>query len=525
MNQSYSDQDIKSNFLRAVQLQQNNQFNDAESIYRKILEVNKTHIGAQTMLGMICIQSDRDHEGILLLESSLLIDPKQFWAHNSLGIGFLNIHQYENACTSFNIAISIEPNFIEAYFNLAKALKSLERYDEAISNYSKCQSLNSNYADAYNNRGLIYLENSRAPEKALIDFQNFLKILPNAWNGFYNIANCYAKLNKHKDAIKNYNKALQLNPDNPDIHLRRGGVYKELKQYINALEDYDRAIDLNPKDENAFIDRGLVYYELRQFKHLIEDCNRAIELNSKNENAFINRGIGYHELRENNKAIKDYDQAIGLNSKNVNAFINRSSAYYALNLFELALKDCNRAIELDQKNSNAFLNRGIICHDLKKYKEALKDYNQALELDIDNAKVYWNKSRLQLLLGEYKEGWTNYEWRWKTGDENLQPRNIKQPLWLGQESLTNKIILIRHEQGLGDSIQFSRYITLLDKYNPKEIILEVPQPLISILSTLRGNFKIIKLGDPLTHFDYYCPIMSLPLAFKTTLKTIPSEMP
>ena len=138
MNQSYSDQDIKSNFLRAVQLQQNNQLNDAEFIYRKILEINKTHIGAQTMLGMICIQSNRDQEGIQLIESSLLKDSQQFWAHNSLGVGLLNIHDYENACFSFNRAISIEPNFIEAYFNLAKALKSLEKYKDAVSIYSKC---------------------------------------------------------------------------------------------------------------------------------------------------------------------------------------------------------------------------------------------------------------------------------------------------------------------------------------------------------------------------------------------------
>jgi len=423
MNQPYSDRDIKSNFLRAVQLQQNNQFNDAESIYRKIIQIDSNHIGAQTMLGMICIQRDRNEEGIQLLKSSLLKDPQQFWAHNSLGVGFLNIRQYDKACASFNRAISMEPNFIEAYFNLAKALNSLEKYEEAISNYSMCISLNSNYADAYNNRGTVYLKNLKEPEKALSDFKIYLKIIPNAWNGFYNIAQCYSELEEYEEAIKNYNRALELNPDNANVYSNKGIVYKSMKRYEDAFKSLDCAIKLKPDLAAAYSNRGLVHSELKQ------------------------------------------------------------------------------------------------------YKTAIKDFDRAIELEPTIGDAYWNKSNLKILEGCYGEGWQLFEWRWKTTFLNLQPRDFKQPLWLGQESITNKIILIHHEQGLGDSIQFSRYIPLLEKYNPKEIILESPQPLISILSSLRGNFKITELGDPLPHFDYYCPIMSLPLAFKTALESIPSEIP
>ncbi|CAM8396588.1 tetratricopeptide repeat protein [Candidatus Methylopumilus planktonicus] len=525
MIKTYSDQDIKSYFERAMQLQQNNQLNEAESIYRKILEINSSHLGAQTMLGMVCINSNRYQEGIKFIEWSLLKDPKQFWAHNALGVGFLNTHKYEKACASFNRAISIEPNFIEAYFNLGKAKRALKQYKNAILAYSKCISLNNNYAEAFNNRGMIYLEDLKELKNALNDFKICIKILPGTWSGFYNIANCYVELGEYKEAIKNYDLALKLNPDNTDIYLKRGRAFKELKQYINALEDYDRAIGLNEKDENAFIERSLVYYDLKRYKDLIEDCNRALKLNPKNENAFINRGIGYHELQEDNKALKDYDHAIQLNSKDAKAFINRGAALYSLNLFEEALKDCNRAITINSKDAKAFVNRGVVYNALKRYKEALVDYCQALELEVDNALAFWNKSRLQLLLGEYQEGWKIFEWRWKTGDINLQPRNFNQPLWLGQESIAHKIILIHHEQGFGDVIQFSRYIALIEKYHPKEIIFEAPKSLISVLSSLRGNFKIIKLGDPLPYFDYYCPIMSLPLAFKTTLENIPSEMP
>jgi Tfp pilus assembly protein PilF len=235
--------------------------------------------------------------------------------------------------------------------------------------------------------------------------------------------------------------------------------------------------------------------------------------------------VTYYELEEYEEAIKNYDRALELNPDNANIYSNKSIVYRSMKRYEDAFKSLDCAIKLKPDLAAAYSNRGLVHSELKQYKTAIKDFDRAIELEPTIGDAYWNKSNLKILEGCYGEGWQLFEWRWKTTFLNLQPRDFKQPLWLGQESITNKIILIHHEQGLGDSIQFSRYIPLLEKYNPKEIILDSPQPLISILSSLRGNFKIITLGDPLPHFDYYCPIMSLPLAFKTALESIPSEIP
>jgi tetratricopeptide (TPR) repeat protein len=491
MNQTYSDQDIKSYFERAFQLQQNNQLNDAESIYRKILEINASHLGAQTMLGIIYVHSNRDQEGIKLLQSSLLKDSKQYWAHNALGIGLLNTSQYEKACLSFEDAISVRSDFIEAYFNLAKAQKSLEKYEDAVISYSKCISLNSNYADAYNNRGTIYLQNLKDLEKALSDFKNFLKIQPNSWNSFYNIANCYSELKEYEEALKNYDQAIELNPNNPDIYLSCGVTYYKLEQHEDALKSYGHALELDPSNADVYFSRGVTYYELGKYE----------------------------------EALKNYDQAIELKSDEVHAYTNRAIVNVELKFYKDAFKDFDCAINIKPDFFETYSSRGVLFTKLKQHEKALKDFNHAIELKPDIGNAYFNKAILKFLEGHFEEGLELFEWRWKTTFLNLQPRDFKQPLWLGQESLTNKIILIHHEQGLGDSIQFSRYIPLLDKYHPKKILLEAPQVLISCLSTLRGNFKIVRLGDPLPHFDCYCPIMSLPLAFKTTLENIPSEMP
>jgi hypothetical protein len=127
-----------------------------------------------------------------------------------------------------------------------------------------------------------------------------------------------------------------------------------------------------------------------------------------------------------------------------------------------------------------------------------------------------------LLLGNFKDGWQGYEWRWKNKSIKSfkSNRSFPQPLWLGAESLAEKTILLHAEQGLGDTIQFCRYIPLVAQLGAK-VILEVQRPLLKLFKDLEGVSQIIAAGDMLPAFDYQCPLLSLPLAFKTELHTIP----
>ena len=127
-----------------------------------------------------------------------------------------------------------------------------------------------------------------------------------------------------------------------------------------------------------------------------------------------------------------------------------------------------------------------------------------------------------LLDGQFAQGWQEYEWRWKKEGtiKTAGFRNFPQPLWLGAEPLRNKTILLYGEQGLGDTIQFCRYMSLVAKFGAK-VILEVQRPLVKLLKNLEGVSHIIAKGDTVPAFDYQCPLLSLPLAFKTELNTIP----
>ena len=129
-----------------------------------------------------------------------------------------------------------------------------------------------------------------------------------------------------------------------------------------------------------------------------------------------------------------------------------------------------------------------------------------------------------MLLGDFDRGWKKHEWRWQTAQLKNAKRNFLRPLWLGSEEIEGRTILLHAEQGLGDTIQFCRYVPLLAGRGAR-VILEVQKPLRELMTTLTGAVQVVSRGDPLPPFDLHCPLLSLPLAMATRLETIPSAVP
>src|SRR5262249_40734819 len=121
-------------------------------------------------------------------------------------------------------------------------------------------------------------------------------------------------------------------------------------------------------------------------------------------------------------------------------------------------------------------------------------------------------------------GWIKCEYRWETQQFRAVKRIFLQPLWLGDSAIKDKIILLHAEQGLGDTVLACRYIAKFAALGAK-VILEVQSPLKSLLRGLAGVSVLIGRGEAIPHFDVHCPLMSLPLAFKTTIEKIPNKIP
>jgi hypothetical protein len=224
----------------------------------------------------------------------------------------------------------------------------------------------------------------------------------------------------------------------------------------------------------------------------LDSYDRAIAIRKDYPEAWLNRGAILHDLRRLDEALASYDQAIAFNP-------GYAQAWYS------------RATTLMQKGQ---------------VDAALQNYDRAIVLKPDFAEAQYNRSLALLQVGDYTAGWLGYEWRWKNAAKLLlgDPRVFVQPLWQGGENLKGKHILIYCEQGLGDTLQFFRYVKLVASLGA-EVIFEVQATLVSLLKNLPGIARIVAAGQPLPDFDYQCPLMSLPFRFKTTLQSIPAAMP
>ena len=184
----------------------------------------------------------------------------------------------------------------------------------------------------------------------------------------------------------------------------------------------------------------------------------------------------------------------------------------------------DKAIALKSDYADAYYNRGIVLQEHKQFDAALASYDKALALKPDYADAGFNKSLALLLTGDFAQGWHLYEKRWLRKEKSHDQRSLTQPLWLGKETLEGKTILLHTEQGLGDSLQFVRYVPLVSRLGAR-VILEYDRPLAGLFEGLEGVSAVIEKGQPLPAFDYHCPLLSLSLAFETRLETIPSPTP
>jgi hypothetical protein len=161
---------------------------------------------------------------------------------------------------------------------------------------------------------------------------------------------------------------------------------------------------------------------------------------------------------------------------------------------------------------------------LGRHAEAVDSYQRALSLRPDHADGHWNESLARLALGDFAEGWKKFEWRWRTSDCKRPGLRFPMPLWVGDQPIDGKSILLYSEQGLGDTIQFVRYVPLVAERGAK-VVLAVHSELKHLLAGAASTATVFGENERLPAVDLQCPLFSLPLAFGTTIETIPANVP
>jgi tetratricopeptide (TPR) repeat protein len=433
-----------------------------------------------------------------------------------------DLGQLQAALAGYDRAIALKPDYAHAFCNRAVLLGLMQQLPEALASYDRAIELDPTDALAHCNRGALLIALGRK-EAALASFDNAIAQRADFYPAHFSRG---ALLQERKDwaaSLESYDRAIALNPGDAVTHYNRGTVLKELGKWDAALPSYDRAIALNEAFFRAHTSRAEVLEQVNQLSAALDSYDRAIELNPRDASTHNNRGIVLQKMGQFTAALAGYDQAIAAKPGYAEAYFNRGTVLKELGGLEAALASYERAIAARPDYADAYINRGTVLGAMGLLKESIASYRQAILIEPASAEAYYNLALGLLKAGDLKTGWINHEWRWRaqTGPIFKEKRDFSQPLWLGTDVIAGKTILLYGEQGLGDSLQFCRYAEMVAKLGAR-VVLEVPPRLVSLCTTLRGVARVIPYGDPLPDFDFQCPLMSLPLAFGTTLETIPA---
>jgi tetratricopeptide (TPR) repeat protein len=439
------------------------QFSEAEKCCREILADDPDHADSLHLLGLISAETNRCDQAIEYFAQAIRKNPNNADYFSNLGTVLRRQDRFEEALKSFNLALSLKPDVIDTWIKLGSVLQRQERFEEALLAYDHA----------------LKVDPPRIGAKNLSQA-----------DAFYKRGVCFRHLMRLEEACISYGKALAIYPDHFDALNDRGRTLLDMWRADEALMDFRKAIALEP---NSFA--------------TLNNCGIALIL-----------------LRRNEEALTILDRALSISPEMVEIFNNKGNALKNLGRLDEALANYDRAITLQPDYVEAHSNRGNCLDEMGRYREALSSYEDALALQPHHADSHWNTAINRLRDGDLKTGWVEYEWRWKIRSFQVKQLHFKQPLWIGAEPIDGKVVLLHNEQGLGDALQFCRYVPLVAARGAR-VVLEIDGPLKELLSGLTGVSHCISKGETPPDFDFHCPLSSLPLAFDTTLDTIPSAVP
>ncbi len=278
------------------------------------------------------------------------------------------------------------------------------------------------------------------------------------------------------------------------------------------------------EDAHAQHLRGLVAYSLGQTDRAFAFLTRAIELNPEDDVAHVNLGTLLQKEYRHAGALGAFAAALHINPRQPAASCGLAKSFAELGLFDLAAHAYRDAIAGIADNTHLKTDLAALLNDMDDLGGASALFSEALQQAPERADTHTTRAISLFAKGDWVDAWREYEWRWK--DPRYQP--ISSPgsgsvLWSGQD-LSGKRLLVQVEQGLGDTIQFCRYITLLQERG-SELVVQVQQPLIPLLTTAWDDARIISAEDIPPDCDFYIPLLSLPGLLGTTRENVPASIP
>lgn len=487
---------------------------DAETIYRQILAMYPNVPGALHMLGVVLFQNNRPEEGIELIRKALALQPNFPEALANLGHVLRERGRLDEAVQCCRKAVEMAPNLAEGYINLGSALQSQQKYDEAVAQHRKAIELRPDFPDAYTNLGNALQSMGKHAESAEAH-RKALELKPDFAEGHNNLGAALHSLGKIDEAIEHFNRAVQLRPNYPEALSNLGYSFHAKGMFDEAIKHCRRSIDLQPNNPDAYNNMGNSLQEKGEFTKARACFQKSLEQRPDHADAMNNLANCLHEMGNTEEAVIWYRKAIELRPVFAKAYGNLGNAMRALGKVDESIEICRKAVEMQPTLEEAHVNLGTALHMAGRFAEGVESCRRAIEIRPEFPEAHKDLSLMLLGLGEFETGWREYEWRLKLPRYFNAPGNFPRPMWDGSDP-AGRTILVHAEQGLGDSIHFSRFLPILASKGAK-IIFECQAELARLMrqTPMLKEMRIVsRPGAGVAReleYDVHAPLLSLPL--------------
>jgi tetratricopeptide (TPR) repeat protein len=474
--------DTQSLYNQALEMYRQGNLAGAEQICLDILSTASADAGAMHMLGALRAQQGR----------------------------------FDEALASFDRMLAAQPESFEANLGRANALYRLNRFDAALTAYDNAVAIRPRHASALNNRGNTKLALGHF-EAALVDYDAAIALKPHGAEAHYNRGNALVEMKRDDDAVAAYSRALAIQPNHVSALNNNANVLRRLKRFDEALENYGRALMVTPDNVTSLGNRGDTLNQVRRPDEALTDLDRALAIDPGNPDLLTARGNALACLKRFDEALAAYERALAITPDFAAALGSSGVVIWNMGRLEEALARLDRAVELDPGRAPLWSSRGNALRDLGKLDEALQSYDRAIRLEPDYAEAQWNKSLCLLLMERFAEGWALYSWHRRL-PAPVEVRDYPQPYWSGAEDLGGKTVLVFSDLGLGDTLQFCRYLPRMQATGARIII----DARASLRWLLACAFPTVELSGPVPRFDYQVSMIDLPAIFRAGIEPIPA---
>lgn len=533
--------------------------NDAQACCQRALAIEPDHPDSLHLAGLLALNAGEDMQAVDWLTRAIGHTPTAEYL-SSLAIALHRQGRIEDASKAFDTALQLRPDGLQGWKNLAGILFAYQRMDGALFAYRQVLDLDPRDWEAACRTGYLHYRLGQL-EEALSYFGVCDSVRPNDAPTIYMRAAMLRGLGRFEQAIAEGMRAHALDPGDADTCSDIGQALQGLHRHAEALPWFDRALGLQPDLEQALYHKAVSLAKLRRAgeasaihdllkrtrRHdstvteldlarllinlsryeealaALDDCDRR-----QPNHAFTLqlRAQCLHGLKQLQRSLAEGRRAHALDPNNAEICNTIGAVLHGLGRYDEALAWLEMAIERRPSYVDALNNKASALAQLHRLTEAATTYEQVRSIDADNAVAALGAAHLRLLNGDFEAGWAGREARWRVPDLPIVYPNFSQPMWLGQSNVAGKTILIYADEGIGDAIQFARYLPMVAALGAR-VVLVVPETLRRLLSNVAGVSLCLANNstEAMPPFDVYCPMLSLPLAFGTRLDTIPAATP